>query len=95
MIETNDQELSESPGPAAETAVAPSVQLLYTPAQAASLLSVPESTLRRQAAARTVPCTFVGKHLRFSPDDLTEIIAQGRRAARTTTGRRSGRTRRN
>jgi len=64
--------------------------LLYTPAEAARRLQVPESWLRRKAAARTVPCTFLGKHLRFSPTDLTAIIAA---AAKPATGRRRPRRR--
>ncbi len=54
--------------------------VLYTPAQAAQRLQVGESWLRRRAAARTMPCTFLGKHLRFSPADLAAIIAQTRPA---------------
>jgi excisionase family DNA binding protein len=50
---------------------------LRTAAQAAQLLAVPESWLRRKAAARAIPCTFLGKHLRFSPADLTAISGQG------------------
>jgi hypothetical protein len=50
-------------------------QLLYTPAEAAGLLRVRESWLRRRAAARLVPCTFLGRHLRFSAADLAAIIA--------------------
>ena len=50
---------------------------LYTPTQAAELLQVRESWLRRRAAQRRVPCTFLGKHLRFSPADLAQIIADG------------------
>jgi hypothetical protein len=34
---------------------------LLTPSQAAELLAVRESWLRRRATARTVPCTFLGK----------------------------------
>jgi excisionase family DNA binding protein len=49
--------------------------LLYTPAQAAALLQVPESWLRRRAAARRLPCSFLGKHLRFSRADLDAIVA--------------------
>jgi excisionase family DNA binding protein len=49
--------------------------LLYTPAQAAALLQVPESWLRRRAAQRRVACTFLGKHLRFSRADLDAIVA--------------------
>src|SRR5213078_3926347 len=48
--------------------------LLYTPAEAAQRLRVRESWLRKKAAARQVPCTFLGKHLRFSPTDLAAII---------------------
>jgi excisionase family DNA binding protein len=55
---------------------------LYTPAQAAEVLAVRESWLRRQAGQRTIPCTFVGKHLRFSIADLTAITQNGRRQAR-------------
>jgi excisionase family DNA binding protein len=59
--------------------------LLYTPAEAARLLRVRESWLRKKAAARQVPCTFLGKHLRFSPADLTAIVAA---SARPAVGRR-------
>jgi excisionase family DNA binding protein len=52
-----------------------SVLPLYTPRAAAELLAVRESWLRRKAAARAVPCTFIGRHLRFSRADL-EAIAQ-------------------
>jgi excisionase family DNA binding protein len=54
---------------------------LYTPAAAAELLSVTESWLRRKASARLIPCTFLGKHLRFSRPDLAAIIAAGTRPA--------------
>lgn len=47
--------------------------LLYTAEQAAELLQVRPSWLRRKAAARAVPCRFVGKHLRFSHTDITAI----------------------
>jgi excisionase family DNA binding protein len=63
--------------------------LLFTPAQAAALLQVRESWLRRRAAERRVPCSFVGKHLRFSRDDLDVIVAASARPARA-----SGRARR-
>jgi hypothetical protein len=57
--------------------------LLFTPAQAADLLQIPESWLRRSAARRTVPCTFLGKHLRFSPANLNKIVADATRPATT------------
>src|SRR2546423_640805 len=62
--------------------------LLYTPAEAAQRLRVRESWLRKKAAARQVPCTFLGKHLRFSPADLAAIVAA---SARPAVGRRSRR----
>ncbi len=39
---------------------------LCTPAEAAEILNIRESWLRHKAAARAIPCTFVGKHLRFT-----------------------------
>jgi excisionase family DNA binding protein len=59
-------------------------RLLHVPAVAADILSIPESWLRRKAARREIPCTFVGKHLRFSDDDLRAIAQSGTRAARTS-----------
>ena len=63
-------------------------QLLYTPAEAAQRLRVRESWLRKKAAARAVPCTFLGKHLRFSPADLAAIVATSARPAGGRRGRR-------
>lgn len=60
--------------------------LLFTPEEAARLLGVKPSWLRRKAAARVIPCTFLGKHLRFSRADLEAIIADGEQPARS--GRR-------
>jgi excisionase family DNA binding protein len=50
---------------------------LYTPGEAADVLAVRESWLRRRATARAVPCTFLGKHLRFSRADLIAIARAG------------------
>lgn len=65
--------------------------LLLTPAQAAARLQVRESWLRAKASARAIPCTFVGRHLRFSEQDLADIIAAGRTEPRR--GRRGRRSR--
>ena len=67
---------TSSPAPASDRG-----PLLYTPAEAARKLQVGESWLRKKAAARQVPCTFLGKHLRFSPTDLAAIITQAAQAA--------------
>jgi excisionase family DNA binding protein len=74
-----------APTPAVATAGHDHQPLLYTPAEAAQRLRVRESWLRKKAAARDVPCTFLGKHLRFSPTDLATIVAA---SARPAVGRR-------
>ncbi|WP_372452659.1 helix-turn-helix domain-containing protein [Pseudonocardia nigra] len=61
---------------------------LLTPAQAAELLSVRESWLRRRATARAVPCTFLGKHLRFSRTDVRAIAAAAAQPVSPPTGSR-------
>ena len=48
--------------------------LAYTPEQAAMLLAVRASWLRRAAGAGDIACTYLGKHLRFSTSDLHAII---------------------
>jgi excisionase family DNA binding protein len=60
---------------------------LHTPAEAAEILKVRESWLRAKAAARVIPCTFVGKHLRFSTGDLVQIMTDGARQPVTSRGR--------
>jgi hypothetical protein len=52
---------------------------LHTVAEAAGILKVRESWLKTKASARLIPCTFVGKHLRFSDDDIAEIMRTGAR----------------
>jgi excisionase family DNA binding protein len=52
---------------------------LHTPAEAAEILKIRESWLRTKATARAIPCTFIGKHLRFSDDDIAQIMAEGAR----------------
>lgn len=58
--------------------------LLYTAEEAATILRVRPSWLRRKASARAIPCRFIGKHLRFSFSDLEEIagVAASSRADR-------------
>ena len=50
---------------------------LHTPADAARILAVRESWLRRRAGERRIPCTFLGRHLRFSHADVIAIAADG------------------
>ena len=72
---------SDRATPLAAGAVLP----LYTPAEAAQLLAVRESWLRRRATARAVPCTFLGKHLRFSHADVVAIALAAAHPCRPTT----------
>ena len=57
---------------------------LYTAAEAAGILKVRESWLKTKAAARLIPCPFIGKHLRFSGDDIAAIMKAGARQPVTT-----------
>jgi hypothetical protein len=65
---------------------------LHTVAEAAGILKVRESWLKTKAAARLIPCTFVGEHLRFSDDDIAEIMKAGSRQPVTVREGRPGRT---
>lgn len=62
---------------------------LHTTAEAAALLAVSPSFLKRGATARTLPHTRVGRFVRFSDDDLAEIVRRGRVEPVTTLRRRS------
>ncbi|MGW4115238.1 helix-turn-helix domain-containing protein [Actinosynnema sp. NPDC004786] len=61
--------------------------ILYTPEQAAAMLQVRPSWLRRRAAARAVPCRFLGKHLRFARQDIEDIASASRQAPAGTVTR--------
>jgi hypothetical protein len=63
---------------------------LHTAAEAAGILKVRESWLKAKASARLIPCTFVGKHLRFSDDDIANIMRAGARQPIATRLARSG-----
>jgi len=63
---------------------------LHTVAEAAGILKVRESWLKTKASARLIPCTFVGKHLRFSDDDIAEIMKAGERQPVTVERRPRG-----
>jgi len=65
-----------APRPEAEVPVSPSPRLL-TIAEAAAVLNVPENWLRKKVAAHAVPCTRLGKHVRFTNEHLDQIIEAG------------------
>lgn len=78
MITNTDTE-QQNPAPAPPDMT----PLLHTPAEAADLLKVKESWLRRQAGQRRIPSTYLGKHLRFSDADLRAIVESAQRSVRT------------
>ena len=47
---------------------------LYTAAEAAEILKVKKSWLERQAAARKIPFTMLGRSYRFTSAHLTAIV---------------------
>lgn len=49
---------------------------LYTIGEAAKLLRVPEGWLRKRVSAHAVPHTRLGKHVRFTAEQLREITAK-------------------
>ncbi|MGH3264858.1 MAG: helix-turn-helix domain-containing protein [Trebonia sp.] len=55
----------------------PAPALLYTIAEAATLLHVPEGWLRKKVTAGSVPHTRLGKHVRFTVDHLHRIVVSG------------------
>ncbi|WP_435062078.1 helix-turn-helix domain-containing protein [Amycolatopsis thermoflava] len=59
--------------PVAANPPQPTEPILFTAEQASAILQVRPSWLRQKAAARAVPCRFVGKHLRFARSDLEAI----------------------
>nr|WP_241265591.1 helix-turn-helix domain-containing protein [Streptomyces boncukensis] len=50
---------------------------LFTFEQVAERFSVPESTLRYWVQARSIRHTRIGRHVRFSAEDLDAIIRDG------------------
>lgn len=72
-----------------EKVTVPASPLLHTPAEAARLLTVRESWLRRQAGQRRISATYLGRHLRFSDDDLRAIIGSCTRPVRRSDTRRN------
>ena len=79
------QDDAVTPSAARQSATDQPDVVLYTPEQAAAMLQVRPSWLRRRAAARAVPCRFLGKHLRFARDDIAQIAEAGKQTPRAPT----------
>ncbi|OUZ11053.1 hypothetical protein BHE97_06390 [Aeromicrobium sp. PE09-221] len=50
---------------------------LLTVAEAAAYLNVPQRWVADAVRARRIRCTRIGKHVRFRPADLEELIVAG------------------
>jgi excisionase family DNA binding protein len=48
---------------------------LRTFEEAAAILSIPASTLKKAVTARRIPHTRIGRHIRFTDDDIARIVA--------------------
>lgn len=66
--------------------------LVYTPEQAAELLQLPLGTLRRWVTEGAVPCTRLGRRVRFTQANVDEILASNAKPASAAI--RTGATRR-
>lgn len=49
-------------------------ETLLTVEEAAAMLAVPASWLKQRVAARSVACTRLGRHVRFTRDQVAAII---------------------
>ena len=54
---------------------------MYSITEAAEVLNVPVSWLRRQVTAREIPHARLGRHIRFTEAHLAAIVAEGERRA--------------
>jgi excisionase family DNA binding protein len=64
---------------------------LRTVAEAAVLLRVPETWLRRKVSRREIPFTRVGHYVRFSAEDIQTIVRDGARPPLPATAERASR----
>jgi excisionase family DNA binding protein len=60
-------------------------KVLFTFAEVADMTGLKESWLRRAVAQRTVAHRRVGKHVRFSHDDIAALIAASSQPVATAT----------
>lgn len=96
-VEPSVEDDADTPSARQQFATGQPDVVLYTPEQAAAMLQIRPSWLRRRAAARAVPCRFLGKHLRFARDDIDQIAEASKQTPRiparsfTHTGRSSRR----
>ncbi|MFI6986110.1 helix-turn-helix domain-containing protein [Embleya sp. NPDC050154] len=73
------------PGTAASSAVLDETDLndlndlhLYEVDEVVRMTKLPRTWLTRRAGEKRIPCSYLGKYLRFSADDIRELIAMHR-----------------
>lgn len=54
---------------------------------AAGILGISPHTLAKQVTARTIPFRFIGRHVRFTEEDLAAIVEAGKRTPETVPSR--------
>lgn len=68
-----------------------SADCLLTAEELGERLRLPARTIRDQAAAGLIPHHRIGKHYRFSADDIAEFLKQTKQHPVTARGRRAAR----
>ena len=58
--------------------------ILMTVEQAAALLAVPVAWLKQRVSAQTVACTRLGRHIRFTRQQVATIVAANERPVALT-----------
>jgi excisionase family DNA binding protein len=61
----------------------PASEPLLTVEQAAAMLAVPASWLKQRVASHMVACTRLGRHIRFTRDQVASIVAASEQPALT------------
>jgi excisionase family DNA binding protein len=59
---------------------------LITVEELAAYLAVSVAWVRKGVLERTLPCTKIGRHVRFTPEQVEHIVRSGERPARETVG---------
>jgi excisionase family DNA binding protein len=54
--------------------------------EAAEVLRIPISWLYERTRRNAIPCRRIGKYVRFTQDDLKEIISSGEQSRKQMTG---------
>jgi excisionase family DNA binding protein len=76
LVETFRQVVREEIAAALDKQSEKPAKLLFTTAESAAVLGVPETWLATQARAGKIPCVRLGHYVRFRLTDLEKILDQ-------------------